>query len=247
MSAPTRRGTSNTNVRGNVYDRAARRAFLLATFGDGVTCACYRCGAELDDTTVTADRKVPGRDGGTYRRENLRPACAPCNSETGGALARLNGVGIRTVLGADPGATVGLARLDLDGFREPLLTQVPAADALPAVEALLGAQDPVEVILAIEQFVVGYRAGRSSTPAAGRTTRLLIGSLSGWAVDRGIRVVVRTASEVKTWASDRRLRAAGLYVKGAPHARDAARHALFSAVSDAGYPDPLSARSRSPR
>ncbi len=247
MSAPTRRGTSNTNVRGNVYDRAARRAFLLTAFGDGVTCLCYRCGAQLDDSTVTADRKVPGRDGGTYHRENLRPACVPCNSETGGALSRTNGLGIRTVLGCDPGATVGLVRLDLDGYREPLLTQVPAADAQASLEDLLGAQDPAEVIFAIEAFVVGYRAGRSSTPAAGRTTRLLIGSLSGWAVDRGIRVVVRTASEVKTWASDTRLRAAGLYVKGAPHARDGGRHALFSAVSDAGFPDPLSARSRSPR
>jgi hypothetical protein len=42
----------------------------------------------LDDATITVDRIVPGRDGGTYRRNNIRPACGPCNSETGGALAR---------------------------------------------------------------------------------------------------------------------------------------------------------------
>lgn len=82
------RGTTNRNARGSVRDRAARRAFLLATFGDGTTAPCYRCALELVDATITVDRIVPGRDGGTYRRGNIRPACGPCNSSTGGALAR---------------------------------------------------------------------------------------------------------------------------------------------------------------
>lgn len=86
--AATHRGTTNRNARGSVYDRAARRAFLLTAFGDGTTAPCYRCGTELTDSTITVDRIVPGRDGGTYRRANIRPACGPCNSETGGALAR---------------------------------------------------------------------------------------------------------------------------------------------------------------
>ena len=155
---------------------------------------------------------------------------------------------IRTVIGADPGETTGLARLDLDGFREPQLIQVAdATQVLAALDDLLGAQAPDEVLFAIEQFVVGRRAGRSSTPKAGRTTRDLIGALQLWALERGIRVVLRSASEVKPWCSDTRLHAAGLYVKGAPHSRDAARHALFAAVHNCRYPDPLSARSRSPR
>ena len=33
---------------------------------------------------LTIDRIVPGCRGGTYRRNNIRPACAGCNSETGG-------------------------------------------------------------------------------------------------------------------------------------------------------------------
>lgn len=33
---------------------------------------------------LTADRIIPGCQGGTYRRDNIRPACGPCNSETGG-------------------------------------------------------------------------------------------------------------------------------------------------------------------
>lgn len=155
---------------------------------------------------------------------------------------------IRTVLGADPGETTGLARLDLDGYREPKLVQVTTPGLVTShLEALLGAQAPDEVLFAIEQFVVGYRSGRSSTPKAGRTTRDLIGALQLWALERGIRVVLRSASEVKPWSTDIRLRAAGLYLRGAPHARDAARHALHSAVRDAGFPDPLSSRARSPR
>ena len=52
------------------------------------TCRCYRCGALLTVDTVTVDRIVPGCQGGTYRRTNIRPACALCNSETGGSTRR---------------------------------------------------------------------------------------------------------------------------------------------------------------
>lgn len=78
---------------------------------------CYRCGCLLynpDEMTLTADgfaqppldiiikhgtdvlfskpmtvdRIIPGCKQGTYRRNNIRPACGDCNSETGGALSR---------------------------------------------------------------------------------------------------------------------------------------------------------------
>lgn len=241
MTAPTtRRGTSNTNARGNSYDRAARRAYLLSAFGDGATCPCYRCGAEVDATTITVDRVVPGRDGGRYTRDNIRPACGTCNSETGGALAHPDPR--RTVIGIDPGGTTGLARIDLDAHREPRLGQFTGdvVDILAKVEGLLGAQDPREVLLAVETFVVGPRAGRSASPQAGALTRLLIGALQGFALDRGARFVQRPAGVVKPWATDKRLQAAGLYLPGKQHARDAARHAIFAAVNDCGFPDPLS-------
>lgn len=89
----THRGTTNRNARGSSYDRRARRLWLLANFGDGVTAPCYRCGAVLDGSSVTVDRRVPGVLGGTYIRTNIRPACGPCNSETGGALAGLGAIG----------------------------------------------------------------------------------------------------------------------------------------------------------
>jgi 5-methylcytosine-specific restriction endonuclease McrA len=90
VTAPARatRGTSNRNARGSSYDRRARKRFLLDKFGDGESVWCYRCPTRLTFDTVTVDRIIPGRDGGTYRRDNIRPACAPCNSETGGKLSR---------------------------------------------------------------------------------------------------------------------------------------------------------------
>lgn len=84
-------------------------------------CRCYRCGCLIynpDDypdapagdlsheernpasgallrvellRALTVDRIIPGCKGGTYRRNNIRPACGHCNSETGGALATRRG------------------------------------------------------------------------------------------------------------------------------------------------------------
>lgn len=49
-------------------------------------CRCYRCGCLLTVASVTVDRIIPGCQGGTYRRDNIRPACSGCNSLTGGRL-----------------------------------------------------------------------------------------------------------------------------------------------------------------
>jgi len=63
--------------RGNNADRRRRREWLLETFGNGVTAPCFwDCGREVDDSTVEADRIIPG---GSYRRGNIVPACRPCN------------------------------------------------------------------------------------------------------------------------------------------------------------------------
>ncbi len=101
-----RRGTTNRNARGNTQDRLARRRWLIKAYeareeqsiydsrGNYLgersrpmrnRCRCYACGSVLHIHTVTVDRIVPGCRGGTYRRNNIRPACARCNSETGGA------------------------------------------------------------------------------------------------------------------------------------------------------------------
>jgi len=85
------RGTTNRNVRGSSADRAARRAYLLRTYeciyGKGM-CLCWRCGKLLREGTLTVDRIIPGCRGGKYTRNNIRPACSGCNSETGGRVRR---------------------------------------------------------------------------------------------------------------------------------------------------------------
>jgi hypothetical protein len=103
---PRGRGTTNGNARGSSHARQRRREWLVATYRANVdvltsgprildltplgkgqpACRCYRCGVLLTADTVTIDRIVPGAQGGTYRRSNIRPACGPCNSETGGAV-----------------------------------------------------------------------------------------------------------------------------------------------------------------
>lgn len=91
------RGTTNGCARGNNEDRRRRRAFLVAEFGwpEVGIVLCWRCGVSLlqdedpdaPGQSVTVDRIIPGVHGGRYVRDNIRPACAGCNSETGGALA----------------------------------------------------------------------------------------------------------------------------------------------------------------
>ena len=81
------RGTSNKNVTGSSYDRRKRKQWLLDTFGDGEKAPCaFECGTEVNFDTLTVDRfPIPGYAGGTYRRDNIRPACAPCNQADGSA------------------------------------------------------------------------------------------------------------------------------------------------------------------
>lgn len=89
---------SNNDPRGSAESRRQRKIFLLATFGDGYTAPCAFCGFELDFWTITADRfPILGADGGSYRRDNIRPACLHCNSSEGakeGARRRLLRVGV---------------------------------------------------------------------------------------------------------------------------------------------------------
>ena len=108
-----KRGTSNGNSAGSAEDRRRRRVWLLETYradvdvfdglsltdpiedrdgiltvplGEGeMACRCFRCGVLLLLDTLTVDRIIPGCQGGTYRRDNIRPECATCASRRGGA------------------------------------------------------------------------------------------------------------------------------------------------------------------
>jgi hypothetical protein len=157
------------------------------------------------------------------------------------------GLVIPTIIGVDPGLTTGIAVYSpapvLRSAGAWDLLQVTRGAVLPVVRAL-SVNWPV--MIAVEGFVVGPRAARSSTPEGGRTARELISVLSQLA-GPDVQVVVRNASQVKPWATDKRLDAAGVpTTPGMRHARDGARQALYSAVRDCGLPDPLSTRHRSP-
>jgi len=144
------------------------------------------------------------------------------------------------ILGADPGLTTGLAVLDLER-RTFELAQLSPLLVMPLIDALLDQHDVVAI--ACERFVVGPRAARSATPRGGQVARELeaqIGALP-------IKTIRRRATDVKPWATAERLTAAGVVVRKVPDAKDAARHALFAAVHDFGFPDPLSSAFAPPR
>lgn len=155
-------------------------------------------------------------------------------------------------IGIDPGPTPGIVRLTppvRPGQQlEVDVIQCTAQTACTVLWSLLSTQirKPEHTVLVqIERFVVGRRAGRSSSAGAGEVTRDLIGRLQREAEHHeGVSVVLRSASTAKAWATDERLERAGLLglTKGMRHARDAARHALFAATHAGAFPDPLSSR-----
>jgi len=157
------------------------------------------------------------------------------------------------VLGVDPGPIPGMAVLEF-GIDDSGVYRLIEANALQVSHGLAaevateliaqhtrGARPP-ELRVAVERFVVGTRSARSGTAKAGEQTRDLVGELRHVADVSGCWYVARSASEVKPWATDERLTAAGLTActHQMRHARDAARHALFAAVKDGRVPDPLS-------
>ena len=144
------------------------------------------------------------------------------------------------VLGIDPGPSTGIVLLSRGYSAQAFQCNADAAPWL--VRAVLGAQKGFPVRGGIEAFAPGHGAG--ATMKTGKITRDLVVELAGIAADCGVPLQARFASVVKAWATDKRLREAGLYelTSKAPDARDAARHALFCAVHDCGYPDPLSRR-----
>jgi hypothetical protein len=78
--------------RGNNRDRARRRQWLLETFDpdlgpDKARCHLFglsdACLGTVDARSLTVDRIEPG---GSYCRDNIRPACAPCQSVQGALI-----------------------------------------------------------------------------------------------------------------------------------------------------------------
>jgi 5-methylcytosine-specific restriction endonuclease McrA len=80
---PGKSARSGGDSRGSAAARRSRKGYLLTLWGDGETCPCAYCGHVLTFATIEADRVIPGNLGGSYRRENVIPACRVCNARRG--------------------------------------------------------------------------------------------------------------------------------------------------------------------
>lgn len=152
------------------------------------------------------------------------------------------------VVGIDPGPVPGLASLLVEDSRLTNVVVLQCSHQLLAdVLRPLLERHTVRTIVQVETFVVGKASMRSG--ADGAITRDLVGqvievttSFGRSRPEHAVEYAQRSASQVKPWATDARLLAAGLASRcsGMRHARDAARHALWAAVTDGCLPDPLS-------
>lgn len=143
----------------------------------------------------------------------------------------------RLAIGIDPGPTPGIVALYLSD--QHIVGWDIVQCSASALYAVVTALDPGrEAVIGVETFVT---RGRATVDQA--ITRDQVATLTAM---YGGRFGPRTARQVKAWATDARLAAAGgsggllEACKGMRHARDAARHALFAAVAANAIPDPLS-------
>jgi hypothetical protein len=150
-----------------------------------------------------------------------------------------------SVIGIDPGGTTGIAFIDYTGntIVGKTILQVDGDSAQLVLEAMLKTYyaEPSVIVkrfASIEPFVTGQGAGTRG-PAA-EVTRQLAFKLGEQLQMWGYYTQRRKAADVKPWATDKLLLAAG--VLGPPemrHANDGARQALYAAVHDAYRPSPL--------
>jgi hypothetical protein len=154
------------------------------------------------------------------------------------------------VLGMDPGPGTGISLLR----REPWpLTAGESARAFQANAAaapwlLRAILEEIEdscragrVRGGIEGFAPGHGAGAARH---GPKVSRQVEELAGICAEFGVPLTARYAAMTKNWATDKRLKAAGLYdiTSGGTHSRDSMRHSLITACQDCGWPDPLSTR-----
>jgi hypothetical protein len=166
---------------------------------------------------------------------------------------------IDSAIGCDPGPATGLCFLDYHEGRlvGRTLLQVIGPDAPVVLKGMLlayymlPASDAVadrkrvdgRRVASVEKFVTGASAGSRGKNAD--VTRQLVMELAEVLQLFGYAVKIRPAADVKPWASDRRLAAAGVVssLKGMHgdmnHAYDAARHCLYGAREAGVIRDPL--------
>jgi hypothetical protein len=160
---------------------------------------------------------------------------------------------IDSAVGVDPGPATGLCFLDYDRGHlvGRTLLQSEGATAAYVLRDLLemhvtefpGGRHVDRRIGSVEKFVTGASAGSRGKNAD--VTRQLVMELTEVLQGFGYTVTIRPAADVKPWASNRRLVAAGIYSSEKTmhtdmgHAADAARHCLYGAHEAGITADPL--------
>lgn len=161
------------------------------------------------------------------------------------------------IIGVDPGPDTGILSLfPHDGVVTMRALQVDAGSVTEALEwlhELANAHKTTKTVIAHERYVIGPGTHKLAAQSASQITRDLNGRIAGMAraTPTGqlqIVVVETRAVDVKRWASEQRLRAAGVWTltKGMRHARSAGWHACHTAVFRCGWPDPLGLDSGAP-
>jgi hypothetical protein len=153
--------------------------------------------------------------------------------------------GLISVIGCDPGPTTGLCLLEYAGdvIVGRTSVQVDGDSAQYVLEAVLRAYlaDPERVVkryAEVEAFVTGQGAGTKGGNAD--YTRQEVFKFTEQLQMWGYSVKIRKAADIKTWASDKRLKAAGILRSPENrHSNDGGRHAIFCATHDAFRSDPL--------
>ena len=181
---------------------------------------------------------------------DVSSACGPDALEVirvpGRTGQRARPEGLIGSLGGDLGGTTGLflGAWHRDRPRVPVLARAWQCDS-GAVPELLGWILETHGHIVTVAGIEAYDARRSARGMTSKAMYELVSVTTGIIAAAGITVTARPPSAVKTWASDKRLRAAGVREvlgKMTDDAFDAARQCLYAAVADGGMRDPLTRR-----
>src|SRR5690606_29266587 len=114
-------------------------------------------------------------------------------------------VSTKVVVGIDPGPVTGLVRLDWSPGTPPrvFFAQADPDSARELVGSWVRHGDNVR--LAVEDYVIGNQTMKAGSQEAQRQTRDML----SWVRVTHRAASVRKAAEVKPWATDKRLEAAG--------------------------------------